>query len=181
MTFNIYRGNRIGLQNLVIGWHIGSMSRYKFWLKSFWIFPSCSFVPNNFPQTSQALSFWWMVFVCLFKMCWVLNVFPQRSQINGRSVWWHIICVLRDEADINFLSHWSHANCLCSGNLWVFKWQLSFEIETKVFPHSPHSNGLSPVCVLLNDYEIVFHKGPSSRVSKNKKNCLLTFPILWSL
>ena len=26
-----------------------------------------------------------------------------------------------------------------------------------------------------------WYKGPSSRVSKNKKNCLLTFPIPWSL
>ena len=122
----------------------------KFRVKLFWTFPSWSFVPNNFPQCSQALSFWCVILVCLSKACLDLKVFPHRSQMKGRSIWWHIICVLSVEADMNFFSHWLQANGRCSGNLCVFKWEFRLVIETKVLPHSPHSNGRSPVWCLLN-------------------------------
>ena len=114
----------------------------------FWTFPSRSFEPNSFPQTSHAISFWWIVLVCALSIAAVLKVFPHFSQMNGRSVWWETWWFLRADADEYVFSHWLHWNGLFSGNLWIFKWVFKLEFVENFFPHSPHSNGRSPVWVL---------------------------------
>ena len=114
----------------------------------FWTFPRCSLVPNNFPQTSQAILFWWIVLLCLFRHAWVLKVFPQLSQIKGLSVWWTSWCVLSVDGVANLFSHLSHSNGRFSGNWWWFKWEFNEELVENVFPHSPHSYGRSPVWIL---------------------------------
>lgn len=55
----------------------------------------------------------WSACLCLFKCCFkcfeILKVDKHRWQANGRFSWWIVSkCLLKTDACVNFLLHWSH-------------------------------------------------------------------------